>query len=178
MSITIPVELYYSKNRRILETGMLIDSGATICAIDLHLVQRMKWPMERLQVLLYTRNIDRMTNSGGLIQHQVTLHLQIDRRNMVQKFFILNLGKMDNIILGYPWLAKHNPRIDWMAGEIRMLGTPIPCHIEPEVVKQWYLLHFIKAVEEDRYELALWIYAQQRNQATLQQVLGERHLYI
>ena len=49
---------------------------------------------------------------------------------------MLNLGKWDNIILGYPWLMKNNPRIDWTTGEVHMIGTLIPCHDEPEIVEQ------------------------------------------
>ena len=47
-AITIPVTLYKTENRKIAETTALIDSGATICCIDLHLARRMKWPLEKL----------------------------------------------------------------------------------------------------------------------------------
>jgi len=33
---------------------------------------------------------------------------------------ICELGKTD-IILGMPWLAAHNPEIDWEKGEVRMM---------------------------------------------------------
>ena len=46
-SITIPVELYKTKNGRILETRALIDSRETISCIDHHLVNRMKWPLKK-----------------------------------------------------------------------------------------------------------------------------------
>ena len=35
-SITIPVTLYKTENGKIAETTALVDSGATICCIDLH----------------------------------------------------------------------------------------------------------------------------------------------
>ena len=37
-----------TENRKIAETTALINSGATICCINLHLAQRMKWPLEKL----------------------------------------------------------------------------------------------------------------------------------
>ena len=37
-SITIPVILYKTENGKITETTALVDSGATICCIDLHFV--------------------------------------------------------------------------------------------------------------------------------------------
>lgn len=85
---------------------------------------------------MYARNADGTNNSGGMIYYQVKLHLRINRKNSVQHFFILNLGKKDIIILGYPWLTKNNPRIDWTTGEVHMIGTLVPQHDEPEVLKQ------------------------------------------
>ena len=92
-SITIPVELYKMENGKIAETTALIESGATICCIDHDMAKRMKWPLEKLHQPMYTRNADGTNNSGGMIQHQVKLHLRIDGRNSVQNFFVLNLGK-------------------------------------------------------------------------------------
>ena len=48
-SITIPVTLYKTENRKIAETTALVDSGATICCIDLHFVKMMKWPLLKLR---------------------------------------------------------------------------------------------------------------------------------
>ena len=75
---------------------------------------------------MYAQNSDSTNNLGGMIHHQLTLCLQIDGRNMMQTFFVLNLLKQDNIILGYPWLTRNNPQINWTTGEVCMLGTPVP----------------------------------------------------
>ena len=90
----------------------------------------------------------------------------------------MNLGKKNNIILGHPWLTKINPIIDWMAGTVTLRGTPTPRHDDSKVLKQRYLLHYLHAMEQDNLELAARIYTQQRNTATLQQVLGEDHPHI
>ena len=45
----IPITLYKSENGKIAETTALIDSGATICCIDIHFARRMKWPLTKLQ---------------------------------------------------------------------------------------------------------------------------------
>ena len=114
-SITIPVTLYKTENRKIAETTALIDSGATICCIDLHFAQRMGWPLERLRNPICTRNADGTANKGGMIQYQLDLHLRINKRNTIQCFFVMDLGKKNNIILGHPWLTKCNPDINWAA---------------------------------------------------------------
>ena len=166
------------ENRKIAETTALIDSGATICCIDLHLARRMKWLLEKLHQPMYAWNADRANNSRGMIHHQVKYHLRINGRNTIQNFFVLNLRKWNNNILGYPWLTKNNPWIDWTTGEVHIIGTPIPHHDEPEMIKQWYLLWYLRAVERDESEFAAWIYIQLRNMATLQWVLRENHPHI
>ena len=88
---------------------------------------------------------------------------------------MLDLGKKDNIILGYPWLMKNNPQINWTTGEVQIIGTPTPHHDDLEIIEQKYLLQYLGAVERDESEYATRIYAQQRNQATFQWVMGEDH---
>ena len=66
-SITIPVTLYKMENRKITETTALIDSGATICCIDLHFVQRMRWPLIWLGKPIYARNANGTYNKEGMI---------------------------------------------------------------------------------------------------------------
>ena len=119
------------ENGKIAETTALINSGATICCIDLHFAWRMKWLLEKLKRPMYTRNTDGTNNSGGMICYQVDLYLRIDGKNTKQHFFMLNLGKQDNIILGYLWLTRTNPKIDWTTGEVSLIGTPISRHDDP-----------------------------------------------
>ena len=78
-SITIPVMLYKLENGKIPEMATLINSGATICCIDLHLIWRMKWPLEKLPQPMYAWNTERTTNSGGMIHHHVTVMLGTGR---------------------------------------------------------------------------------------------------
>jgi len=42
------------------------------------------------------------------------------------KFDVCNLGRTD-VILGMPWLAAHNPEIDWEKGEVKMTRCPPWC---------------------------------------------------
>ena len=164
--------LYKTENRKITETTALIDSGATICCIDLHFTRRMNWPLEKLWRPMYTQNADGTNNKGGMIHYQIKLHLRIDGKNSTQHFFMLNLGKNNNIILGYPWLTRNTPCINWTTGEVHLMGTPIPQHNEPEVIEQQYLQWYLGVVKWDESEYAAWIYTQQRNTATLWRALG------
>ena len=42
------------------------------------------------------------------------------------EFNVCNLGRTD-VILGMPWLAAHNPEIDWEKGEVKMTRCPPWC---------------------------------------------------
>jgi len=55
-----------------------------------------------------------------------------------------NLGKTE-VILGMPWLAAHNPEIDWEKGEVKMIQCPPICGRKKQEGKRE-----IKRVEEDK----------------------------
>ena len=90
----------------------------------------------------------------------------------------MDLRNKNNIILGYLWLTKSNPIINWATGMVTLRGTLIPQHNKNEMLEQRYLLQYLHAVEQDNSELTAQIYAQQRNAATLRWVLGENHSHI
>ena len=155
------------ENGKIAETPALVDSGATICCIDIHFIQRMKWPLQKLKRPIEARNADGTPNKGGMIRYQIDLNLRIENRNSLQCFFIIDLGNKNTVILGHPWLTKTNPLINWMAGTVKIRGTPIPRHNDPRIIEQRYLLRYLHTTEKNNSELAARIYTQQRNAATL-----------
>jgi hypothetical protein len=55
------------------------------------------------------------------------LHLQIQDRVEVFSFAVTNTSKTD-LIIGYDWLCKHNPSIDWHTGDITFNHCPLTCH--------------------------------------------------
>ena len=78
-AITIPITLYKLEIRKIAETTALINSRATICCIDLHLAQRMKWLLTQIPKPMYPRNADGTNNAGGMIQYKARLSLWINQ---------------------------------------------------------------------------------------------------
>ena len=138
----------------------------------------MKWPLLKLGKPILAHNANGTSNKGGMIRYQVDLNLRIDDKNSPQCFFVMDLGNKNTIILGHPWLAKANPIINWMAGTVKLRGTPVPRHDNLKVLEQRYLLQYLDAMEKDNSELAARIYAQQRNAATLRRVLGKDYPHI
>ena len=138
----------------------------------------MKWPLQRLGKPIEAQNANGISNKGGMIRYQVDLNLRIEDRNSLQHFFVMDLGNKNTVILGHPWLTRTNPLIDWTARTVRIRGTPVPRHDDPRILEQRYLLRYLHAMEKDNSKLTARIYAQQRNAATLHQVLGKDHPHI
>jgi len=65
------------------------------------------------------RNVDGTNNSGGAITHQVEVNIYYKGHIERIRMDICNLEKIE-MILGMPWLAAHNPEINWETGEVKM----------------------------------------------------------
>ena len=70
--------------------------------------------------------MDRTTNVEGAIIHQVECNMFFKGYVERARMDICNLGKTE-LILGIPWLAVHNPEIDWEKEEVKMTRCPPIC---------------------------------------------------
>jgi hypothetical protein len=61
--------------------------------------------------------VDGTENKQGTINTYVNLEFSLGKRKFKEQFYVTGLGKQ-RIILGFPWLHKHNPIIDWKKGEV------------------------------------------------------------
>jgi len=61
---------------------------------------------------------------------------------------VCKLEKID-VILGMPWLATHNPEIDWRKGEVRMTRYP-PLYGKVVKIKEK------KETREDKKKIVRW----------------------
>jgi len=75
---------------------------------------------------IMVRNVDRTNNSRGAIIHQVEANIYYKGHVERIRMDIYNLGKIE-IILGIPWLAVHNPEINWEIREVKMTRCPPLC---------------------------------------------------
>jgi hypothetical protein len=89
-----------------------VDSGATDNFISDKLLKRMKIGKLNLQKPHVIWNIDGTHNQSGMIKQFVDLQVQCRDKTENRKFLVTDLGE-DEIILGYPWLAAFQPKIDW-----------------------------------------------------------------
>src|SRR5277367_1522755 len=104
-----------TQNKKIVEFESLIDSGAGGMFIDQNFARNFKTVALDKPIKAY--NVDGTENKQGTIKSYVNLDLIIDDRRFQEQLYVTGLGKQ-KIILGFPWLNKHNPLIDWKKGEI------------------------------------------------------------
>ena len=57
-------------------------------------------------------NVDGSHNSGGLITHEIECNVYYKGHVKRIRLDVCDLGRTE-VILGIPWLAAHNPEIDW-----------------------------------------------------------------
>jgi hypothetical protein len=62
-------------------------------------------------------NVDGTLNKRGTIRQSVDLNIEIHGKTCTERFLVTGLGK-HKIILGYPWLKRMNPIIDWEKGTL------------------------------------------------------------
>ena len=73
-------------------------------------------------------NVDGTLNKEGMITEEVTLMMSHKGHKEKAVFKVCDLGKA-TIIIGLPWLQKHNPEINWQTGEVKMTCCPLECNV-------------------------------------------------
>jgi hypothetical protein len=109
-SLQVPTLLQSLQGRA--ERQVLVDSGATDNFISSKLLKRMKIGALDLKYPKVIWNIDSTQNKSGMITKFTDLQVRCGNKKEVMQFLITNLGE-DEIILGYPWLAAFQLKIDW-----------------------------------------------------------------
>jgi len=104
----------------------LLDSGATGLFMNMTFAREKSFRIERMKNPLLVKNMDRTVNVGGAITHQVKCNMFFKGHIERVRMDICNLGKTE-VILGMPWLAAHNPEIDWEKEEVKITRCPPIC---------------------------------------------------
>ena len=106
----------------------LLDSGATSLFIDEDFVRAKNISVTRLPKAIPVYNIDGTLNQHGSVRETVDLILRYKDHTERATFYVTALGGVA-VILGHPWLSRHNPQIDWTTGEVVMSRCPSECRI-------------------------------------------------
>ena len=107
-----------SKSREFQIVPALLDSGANATFIDKAVIEWLGLLLEALPNPIHVFNVDGSHNSAGDVTHAVNVTVNFLRHREELCAKVTNLGK-NSLILGYTWLKKHNPLIDWEKGMVK-----------------------------------------------------------
>ena len=141
-----------SKSREFQIIPALLDSGANATFIDKAIAERLGLTLEVLTNPIHVFNVDGSRNSAGDVMHAVNLTVGFLGHREELHAKVTNLGK-NSLILGYTWLKKHNPSIDWEKGTVKFHWCPHSC-----LMLQDHTQRLASLDEEDEREALEWIH--------------------
>jgi hypothetical protein len=113
LSNSISVSINICSSKQTAET--LINSSTGEMFINQNFTKNFK--INYLDKPVKAYNMDGTENKQGMISSYVNLKFKLGDQTFNEQFYVTGLGKQ-KIILGFPWLHKHNPIINWKKGEI------------------------------------------------------------
>ena len=123
----IPGQITTLTDNRTIGITALVDSGAALGSyIDEEFVERNNIPKRRAAIPISVYNADGTINKNGSIHAFVDLRLQIGDHSEIMELAITRI-KSREIFLGYDWLQKHNPSVDWVKNTIEFDRCPAKC---------------------------------------------------
>jgi hypothetical protein len=116
----------HSRSKR-AEAITLLDSGAMENFMNLEYAKYLQMPIKRLKEPRKLYNVDGTPNQSGELQYFTDVQMQTGMQWSTLWFFLSNLEE-NKVILGYPWFAVFQPRIDWKRGWIDHRQLPVILH--------------------------------------------------
>ena len=100
----------HSKSKR-AETVALLDSGATENFMSLDYAKYLHLPIKVLKEPRKLFNVDRTPNRAGDLKYFTDLTTRTGTKSTTLRYFLSDLGD-NKVILGYPWFAAAQPKVD------------------------------------------------------------------
>src|SRR5258708_17272734 len=100
----------------------LLDSGSSHCFVDKLFAKKNKLSLSKLPPTILLQLFDGSTRNS--VSHKTTIPLTFSTTETHQtEFYVTKLDKGYSIVLGYDWLVRHNPSIDWAETKVVFPGT-------------------------------------------------------
>ena len=141
-----------SKSHKFQIIPALLDSGANTTFINKSIAEWLGLMLEALANPIHVFNVDGSCNLAGDVTHAVNITVDCLGHREELHAEVTNLGK-NSLILGYTWLKKHNPSIDWEKGTVKFNRCPRSCLMLQDRARCLASLN-----EEDKREALEWIH--------------------
>jgi len=106
------------------KTIVLLDSGVTENFMSLPYTKYLHLLIKTLQEPRRLFNVDGTQNWAGELKYYINLSTRTGTKKVNLWYFLMDLGN-HKVILGYPWFATAQPKIDWAQGWINHSQLPI-----------------------------------------------------
>ena len=94
--------------------------------MDIGYVERNKITLRKLTQSIPVNNMDSSSNTNGPVTEVADVVLNYNGHTERMVFALMQLEKED-LILELPWLKQHNPKVNWVMGEVKMSHCPQRC---------------------------------------------------
>jgi len=128
--ITVKIGLERINTQEGVMVEALLDSGATGLVMSSEFARKQGFKLKKLERPMQVRNVDGSFNKEGPIENTVEVNIYYQGHRERTEIDVIG-GQKWTVILGMPWLARHNPEIDWRTGEVKMTRCLEECG------KQW-----------------------------------------
>jgi len=128
--ITVKIGLERIDTQEGITVEALLDSRATGLVMSSEFTRKQGFKLKKLERLVHVRNVDGLLNKEGPIKHMVKVNIYYQGHRERTEIDVIE-GQKWTVILGMPWLARHNSKIDWRTREVKMMRCSKECG------KQW-----------------------------------------
>lgn len=119
--LAVPATLSWEGHQH--QVQAMIDSGAAGNFLDLTLAKKLKIPTQLLPHPQAVTALDgRPLEPGKVTEATLSLRLTIFQHQQEETFYLIDSPEYP-VILGHPWLRRHNSHIDWPTGTILSWGS-------------------------------------------------------
>ena len=124
--VTVKIGLEKINIQEGVTVEVLLDNGTMSLAMSSEFAQKQGFKLKRLEKPMYVRNIDRSLNRKESIEQTVEVNIYYQKHRKRTEIDVIGEQKW-TVILGMPWLAHHNPKIDWRTREVKITRCPEEC---------------------------------------------------
>jgi len=117
--LNVWVKLQTTDTYRTFYKQALVNSGSSSLCISWKFVKENLIDTRPLPFPITCYNTDGSTNKDGSIMEVVEINMTIGDHQELIQLSVTNLGN-HNLFLGYDWLQKHNPTINWKDSSINL----------------------------------------------------------
>ena len=121
--VTVKIGLERIDTQKGVTVKALLDSRVMRLVTSSEFVKKQEFKLKRIERPIYVRNINRSFNKERPIEHTVEVNIYYQGHRERMEIDVIR-GHKWIIILEIPWLAHHNPKIDWKTGEVKMMRCP------------------------------------------------------